>query len=153
MIRDATRDDIVDVINLAHQYLDLAIDGYKLDKAIWITNVLSWLGEAEANRAIFKVAYGGGDIQGFMIGLPAQWHYSDDTYLDIKELFVDESLPKITKAKLVIEFTQHAEEAAKKEGLKGLSVFSIRDNSQSYANFFVNKMGFTKATGAKRIFT
>ena len=152
IIRDANRDDIVDVINLAHRYLHLAIDGYKLDKAIWITNVLTWLSEAEKNSALFKVAYVGDDIAGFMIASPVKWHYSDDIYLDIKEMFVDEDLPKVSKSKVVLKFTKEAEEKAREAQLKGVSAFSIRDNSESYSNFFVKKLGWTKAAGAKLIF-
>ena len=152
MIRDATRDDIVDVINLAHRYLDLAIDGYRLDKAVWINHILGWLGQSEKDEALFQVAYDGDVLQGFVIGVPTSWHYSEDIYLDLKELFVDEDLPKIKKAKLVLEFTQIAEARARKAGLRGLSAFSIRDNSDSYGNFFVNKLGWTKAAGAKLIF-
>jgi hypothetical protein len=152
MIRDATRDDIVDVINLAHRYLDLAIDGYTLDKAVWITHVLTWLHQAENGEAFFKVAYDGEDISGFVIGLPTSWHYSADVYLELKELFVNEDLSQISKAKLTLQFTEQAEVYAKERDFKGISAFSIRDNSAAYANFFCNKLGWTKATGAKKIF-
>lgn len=152
MIRDATRDDIVDVINLAHQYMELAIEGYKLDKLVWITNCLTWLAQSEQEHALFKVSYDGDNLRGFMVGTPVSWHYSEDIYLDIKEMFVDEDLPAITKAKIVLQFTKVAEEKARENNLKGLSAFSIRDNSQSYANFFINKLGWQKASGAKLIF-
>ena len=152
MIRDATRDDIVDVINLAHRYLHLAIDGYTLDKAVWITHVLTWLNEAERGKALFKVSYDGDDLRGFAIATPVSWHYSQDVYLDIKELFVDEDIPQIAKAKLVLALTKAVEERAREEKLAGIAAFSIRDNSNSYANFFVNKLGWSKAAGAKLIF-
>ena len=152
IIRDVERDDIVDVINLAHQYMELAIDGYTLDKPVWITNVMTWLAAAENGEALFKVAYKNNEIQGFMICIGVSWHYSQDVYLDMKELFVNEDLSLREKMELVMEFTKIAEDRARELGLKGISAFSIRDNAQSYANFFCRKFGWTKAAGAKKIF-
>ena len=152
MIRDVQPDDITDVIELANRYLDLAVEGYTLHKPTWIQHVLNWMGEAQEQKALFQVAYDGDKILGFMIAIPTAWHYSPDVYLDIKEMFVDEDLSKIKKAKLVLKFTNFAEERAREAGLKGISAFSIRDNSDSYGNFFCNKLGWTKVAGAKKIF-
>ena len=152
MIRDANRDGIVDVINLAHQYLHLAIDGYKLDKCVWITNVLAWLHQAELDDAWFIVDYDGDHLRGFAIGVPTSWHYSQEVYLDIKELFVDEDLNQDTKAEIVGAFARRLEREARLSGYAGCSAFSIRPNSSAYANYFVRKLGWTRASGAKLLF-
>ena len=152
-IRNATRDDTFHIIELAYyNAIETPIDGYKVDHTVWIAHIMKWLLQSEIEDTLFKVALVDDKIVGFLIGVPTSWHYSDDVYLELKEVIVDESLPKITKAKLVLRFGKIAEEIAQEAGLKGVSAFSIRDNSESYSNFFCKKLGWTKAAGAKKVF-
>ena len=152
MIRDVRHEDVVDIIRVTHDNIDMAISGYRVDKPIWIQNCLHWIHQFDKGEAFFKVAYDGDKFLGYCVGLPVTWHYSNDLYLDVKEMQVDESLPLLTKAKLVKELTQLAEKEAKDNGLHGISAFSIRDNSMSFSNFLVKNNGWTVTAGAKKIF-
>lgn len=152
IVRDVHHDDVVDVIKIAEDVMHLRIDNYRVDKPIWVQNCLHWVNQADKGEAFFKVAYEDDQIMGFCVGTPVVWHYSNDLYLDIKEVIVEESLPQLTKAKLVKQLTQLAEKEARDSGLKGISAFSIRDDSQAFANFLVKKNGWTATAGAKKIF-
>ena len=152
--RNATRNDYFKIVELAYYNgIETPIEGYEVDHTVWCAHVMGWLLKSELEDTTFRVAYKDDKLAGFCIGVPTTWHYSEDVYLELKEVIVDESLPKITKAKLVMQFAKTAETIAREAGLKGVSAFSIRDNSEAYSNFFCGRLGWTKAAGAKKVFT
>lgn len=151
--RKFKREDIFYILELAHlNAKDTVIEGYRYDDMEWGANVMSWAFGSEKDEVFFYVAIKKDKLVGFFIGLPSTWHYSEDKYLEFKELIVDESLSQTDKARIVIEFEAIAEEEARDTGLKGLSAFSIRNDSQSYANFYTKRLGWTPCSGAKKIF-
>jgi len=146
--------------NLFHVYelmynnaKDKAIDNYETNHKIWAANVIHWADLLEEGKAVFKLAFKDNKLIGFVIGVPTVWQYSNSFYLDLKEVIVDETLSQTNKIRVVTKFSELAEMEAKRMKLKGLSTFSIRDNSQAYANFFCKRLGWTPATGAKKIFS
>lgn len=151
--KDIKRSDLFYVFELTHNNArEPTIEGYTIDDAVWAASVLSWLDASERGEAVFKLAFYEDKLAGFLVGLPTSWHYSNDIYLELKEVIVDESLSKSNKVRIVKEFAEIAEEEARKNGLKGLSAFSIRSNSQAYSNFFCKRLGWTPCSGAKKIF-
>jgi len=151
--RKFKREDLFYIFEITHNNArQPTIKNYRIDDAVWAANVLNWIKQSEDNNAVFHVAIKNDKIVGFLIALPTSWQYSEDVYLEFKELIVDESLSRTDKARIVMEFADIAEEEARKADLRGLSAFSIRDNSQSYSNFFCKRLGWTPCSGAKKIF-
>ena len=151
--RDVEHNDIVDIINLTRQYGDPAvIDGYRVDYKEWIKACVGYIEQADAKNAVFKVAYDDEALLGFIIGVAGQWHYSTDLYLDLIEVITEEAMQPFEKAEITMELIRLCEEEARKAGLKGLSVYSVRDTSRAYANFFQKRLGWTPLHGAKKIF-
>lgn len=151
--RDVEHNDVVDIINLTRQYGDPAvIEGYRVDYKVWIQEMLRYVDQADSKNAVFKVAYDDDTLLGFIIGCPGQWHYSTDLYLDLIEVITEEALSPHEKAEIIMELVRLCEEEARKAGLKGLSVYSVRDTSKAFSNFFTKRLGWHELHGAKLIF-
>jgi len=145
--------DLYSVFKLTHENArDSAIDNYNINHTYWATHVINWVNQYKNGKALFKIAFKENNIVGFLIAVPTQWHYSEDIYLELKEVIVDESLSLMDKARIVKQFAEIAEQEARQAGLAGVSAFSIRDNSKSYSNFLCRKLGWTPCSGAKKIF-
>jgi hypothetical protein len=120
--RNFKREDLFYIFEITHNNARKpTIENYRIDDAIWASNVLGWVKRAEDNNAVFQVAIKNDKIVGFLIALPTSWQYSEDVYLEFKELIVDESLSRTDKARIVMEFAEIAEEEARKADLRGLS--------------------------------
>ena len=151
--RNATKDDLFSILELGYRSgIEYPIEGYKVDQAKWTKQVIAWLEASLKQQVYFKLAFINDYLSGFVIGVPTVWHYSDDVYLELKEVLVNENLPLSKKAVVIKRLVELAESDAKNVGLKGMSAFSIRPNSTLFSNFFCRKLGWTSASGAKKIF-
>ena len=150
---NATTDDLFKILELGYKSgIEYPIEGYKVDQAKWTEHIIAWLRSSLQGECFFELAWKDDTLLGYVIGVPTMWHYSDDIYLELKETLVDEEQPQKIKAIVVKKLAEHAEHAAREGGLKGVSAFSIRPNSTSFANFLCNHLGWTPAAGAKKIF-